>query len=119
MTEENKLVKSIIEGIQEKKGQNIISIRLKGIPGAICDYFIICEGNTPTQISALAESVEEVVKKKNAERPLRMHGKQLSEWVAIDYGDVIVHILLPKLREFYNIDTLWDDAPEERIPPLS
>lgn len=119
MTEENKLVQSVIEGIQEKKGKNISSIKLKGIPGAICDYFIICEGNTPTQVSALTDSIEETVQKNTSEKPIRVHGKQLAEWVAIDYGNVIVHIFLPHLREFYNIDTLWDDALTERIPSLS
>ncbi len=114
----NELVETIIEGIQEKKGKNISSIRLKGIPGAICDYFVICEGNTPTQVSALANSVEEMVQKKTTEKPIRIHGQQQAEWIAIDYGNVIVHIFLPELRTFYNIDNLWDDAKSERIPSL-
>lgn len=118
MTEKNELVESIIEGIQEKKGKNISSIRLKGISGTICDYFVICEGNTPTQVSALADSVEEIVRKKTTEKPIRIHGQQKAEWIAIDYGDVIVHIFLPELRTFYNIDNLWDDAKTERIPNL-
>lgn len=118
MTEKNELVETIIEGIQEKKGKNISSIRLKGIVGAICDYFVICEGNTPTQVSALADSVEEMVRKKTNEKPIRIHGQQQAEWIAIDYGNVIVHILVPDLRAFYNIDNLWDDAKTERIPSL-
>jgi ribosome-associated protein len=118
MTEKNELVETIIEGIQEKKGKNISSIRLKGIPGAICDYFVICEGNSPTQVSALANSVEEMVQKKTTEKPIRIHGQQQAEWIAIDYGNVIVHIFLPELRTFYNIDNLWDDAKSERIPSL-
>lgn len=118
MTEKNELVESIIEGIQEKKGKNISSIWLKGITGAICEYFVICEGNTPTQVSALADSVEEMVRKKTTEKPIRIHGQQKAEWIAIDYGDVIVHIFLPELRTFYNIDNLWDDAQRETIPSL-
>jgi ribosome-associated protein len=118
MTEKNELVESIIEGIQEKKGKNISSIWLKGITGAICEYFVICEGNTPTQVSALADSVEEMVRKKTTEKPIRIHGQQKAEWIAIDYGDVIVHIFLPELRTFYNIDNLWDDAQREAIPSL-
>lgn len=118
MTEKNELVETIIEGIQEKKGKNISSIRLKGIAGTICDYFVICEGNTPTQVSALADSVEEMVRKKTNEKPIRIHGQQQAEWIAIDYGNVIVHIFVPDLRAFYNIDNLWDDAKTERIPSL-
>lgn len=118
MKEKNNLLDSIIEGIQEKKGKNITSIHLKGISGAICDYFVICEGNTPTQVSALAESVEAVVKKATQENPIRVQGHQRAEWVGIDYGNVIVHIFLPELRSFYNIDHLWEDAKTEKIPEI-
>lgn len=118
MITENKLLQSIIDGIQEKKGKNINTINLKGITGAICDYFVICEGNSPTQVSALAESIEKVVKDKTLEDPVRIQGKQQSEWVGMDYGDVIVHIFLPELRKYYNIDLLWGDAISERIPSL-
>lgn len=118
MKENNPLLQSIIEGIQEKKGKNITTIQLKGISGAICDYFVICEGNTPTQVSALTESVEEIVKKKTKESPIRVQGHQRAEWVGIDYGNIIVHIFLPELRNFYNIDHLWEDAKSEHIPTL-
>jgi ribosome-associated protein len=118
MTEENALLQSIIEGIQEKKGKNICTIQLKGMPGAVCDYFVICEGNTPTQVSAVADSIDEMAKKKTGENPLRVHGKQLAEWVGIDYGSIIVHIFLPELRRFYNIDNLWEDARLEHIPAI-
>jgi len=69
MIEKNKLLQSIIEGIQEKKGKNISTIQLEGISGAICDYFVICEGNSPTQVSALAESIEYIVKKNTQRKP--------------------------------------------------
>ncbi|MDD2246845.1 MULTISPECIES: ribosome silencing factor [Proteiniphilum] len=118
MIEKNRLLQSIIEGIQEKKGKNISAIQLKGMSGAICDYFVICEGNTPTQVSALADSVEEIVKKNTKESPIRVHGQKLAEWIGMDYGNVIVHIFLPELRSFYNIDNLWEDAKSLRIPTL-
>lgn len=118
MIKTNELVQSIIEGIQEKKGKNISAIQLQSIAGAICDYFVICEGNTPTQVSALADSVEEMVRKKTQEKPIRIHGQQKAEWIGIDYGTVIVHIFLPELRSFYNIDNLWEDAKTERFPSL-
>ncbi len=118
MTEKSLLVKNIIEGIQEKKGKNINAINLQGITGAVCDYFVICEGNSPTQVSALAESVEKVVKENTHENPIRVHGKQQSEWIGMDYGNVIVHIFLPELRSFYNLDMLWEDAQSERITSI-
>jgi len=116
MTEKNQLVESIIEGIQEKKGKNISVIQLKGMSGAVCDYFVICEGNSPTQVSALADSIEVIVSKNMKENPIRVHGQQLSEWIGMDYGNVIVHIFLPDLRSFYNIDNLWEDAKSVHIP---
>ncbi len=118
MIEKSELLQSIIEGIREKKGKNINTIEIKGMSGAICDYFVICEGNTPTQVSALAESVEEVVRKNTTEKPIRVQGQQRSEWIGIDYGNVIVHIFLPELRGYYNIDTLWEDARSERLPNI-
>lgn len=118
MIEKNELLQRAIEGIHEKKGKNIAVIELKGVSGAVCDYFVICEGNTPTQISAIAESVEDVVRKGIGERPLRVHGKQNAEWIGMDYGNVIVHIFLPVLRTFYNIDLLWEDANTVQIPSV-
>lgn len=118
MKEINLLLNSIIEGIQEKKGKKIAKIELLGIPGVICDYFIICEGNTPSQVASIAESVEAIVKKKAHESPIRVQGQREAEWIGIDYGDVIVHIFLPDLRSYYNIDHLWEDAPLEVIPSL-
>lgn len=118
MIEKNEFIQHIIEGIQEKKGRNICAIELKEIPGAICDYFVICEGNTPTQVSALAESVEKTVNAITGERPLRVHGQQHAEWIGMDYGNVIVHIFLPEQRNFYNIDLLWEDARSIRIPTI-
>ena len=116
MKENNQLLESIIEGIKEKKGKGITTIDLKGIIGAICDYFVICEGNTPTQVAAIAESVEHIVKTNTKENPIRVQGQQLAEWIGIDYGNIIVHVFLPELRGYYNIDHLWSDAKTIQIP---
>ncbi len=118
MKENRQLLDSIISGIQEKKGKNITTIDLKGIPGVICDYFVICEGSSPTQVAALAESVELIVKKESQESPIRVQGQQLAEWIGIDYGDIIVHIFLPEKRSFFNIENLWSDAKIKNIPNL-
>lgn len=109
------LLNSIISGIQEKKGKNITTIDLREIPGVICDHFVICEGNSPSQVAALAESVEKIVKKDTQESPIRVQGQQMAEWIGIDYGDIIVHVFLPESRSFYNIDNLWSDAKIEHI----
>ena len=118
MKENRQLLESIISGIQEKKGKNITTIDLRGIPGVICDYFVICEGNSPSQVVALADSIEHVVKINIQESPIRVQGQQLAEWVGIDYGDIIVHVFIPSIRSFYNIDNLWSDAKTEIIPSL-
>ncbi len=115
MKENKQLLDSIISGIQEKKGRNITTLDLRGITGVICDYFVICEGNTRTQVSALAESVEHIVKVNTQESPIRVQGHKLAEWIGIDYGDIIVHIFVPEMRSFYNIDNLWSDAKTETI----
>ena len=94
MKENKQLLDSIISGIQEKKGKNITTIDLRGMPGVICDYFVICEGNSPSQVSAVAESVEHIVKTNIKESPIRVQGQQLAEWVGIDYGDIIVHVFM-------------------------
>jgi len=116
MINKNNLLQHIVGGIHEKKGKNISVIELTETEGSICDYFVICEGKTPTQVSALAESIEAEVKKHTNESPIRVQGLQLAEWIGIDYGNVIVHIFLPELRHFYNIDHLWADAKTENIP---
>ena len=118
MKENNKLLNNIISGIQEKKGKNITIIDLKGISGVVCDFFVICEGNTPTQVAAVAESVEHVVKTDTEESPIRVQGQQLAEWVGIDYGDIIVHIFIPEKRNYYNIENLWSDAKITTIAAL-
>lgn len=118
MKEIDKLLNSIVDGAQDKKGKNITKINLVGIPGVVCDYFVICEGNTPSQVSSIAESIEVKVKKELQQHPIRVQKYQNTEWVGIDYGDVIVHVFLPEKRSYYNIDHLWEDAPKETIPSI-
>ncbi len=118
MKDKNILLDNIINGIQEKKGKNITIIDLKGITGVICDYFVICEGNSPTQVAAIAQSIEHVVKNDTKESPIRVQGQQRAEWIGVDYGDIIIHVFLPEMRSYYNIDSLWSDAKTVKIPPL-
>ena len=118
MEQSTQLVESITKGIQEKKGSNIVIADLKGIDGAICHYFIICQGNSPAQVEAITESVGEFARKELQEKPTAVAGLENAQWVAMDYGDVLVHIFLPDVREYYDLEHLWDDAPLTRIPDL-
>ena len=90
MTEATNLVKSITKGIQEKKGQHIVIADLSHIDGAIANYFVICQGNSPTQVEAIAESVGEICRKEAGEKPVNVNGLGNNQWVAIDYVDVLV-----------------------------
>lgn len=110
------LVKSIIEGLQEKKGKNIVTVDLNQTTGAICQYMVICEGNTPTQVAALSDSVWDFAHKKAKEKPLSIDGQHGARWIGMDYGTVLVHIFMPELRSFYNLEHLWADAPVSVIP---
>jgi ribosome-associated protein len=118
MTETETLVAKIIEGLQEKKGKKIVTLDLSEIPGSICQYFVICEGRTPTQVSSLSDSVWDVVADQLHEKPLGAVGMREAQWVAMDYGTVILHIFLPDLRGYYNLENLWADAKMTEIPDI-
>jgi ribosome-associated protein len=105
-----KLAKSIVNAIEEKKGDNIVCLDLRAIENRVCDYFIICEGNSTTQIEAIAGSVEELVKKDLGERPYRSEGYENATWILIDYINVIVHVFDRETRYFYNLESLWADG---------
>lgn len=109
------LTNSIIEGIREKKGKEIVVIDLSQIDDAICQAMVIAVGNTPTQVAALYDSVEEIVRLRTGEKPLRAHVGS-GEWIALDYVDVMVHLFVPDLRTFYNLEQLWADATVTRVP---
>ena len=106
----SKLFKTIIKAIKEKKGENIISLDLRKIPEAVADFFIICEANNQPQIRAIAETIEEEVKKKSGEKPFHYEGKENLQWVLIDYINAVVHIMLPETRKFYKLEEMWSDA---------
>ena len=118
MEKTKKIVDTIVKGIQEKKGQGITVIDLSNIEGAIAHYFVICQGNTPTQVEAIADSVEETVRVECSEKPVHLIGLELAQWVAMDYTDVIVHIFVPEMRNYYNIENLWQDATITEIPDV-
>lgn len=112
------LVNAIINGIQEKKGQKIVVADLREIDGTIASYFVICQGNSPTQVEAITDAVIESARKEVKEKPLHIVGLGTSQWVAIDFNDTFVHIFLPEPREFYDLENLWQDAKMTQIPDL-
>lgn len=112
------VIKQVIEGIQDKKGKGIVVVDMLGLGNSICDYFVICQGNSPTQVNAIAGSVEDTVRINCGKKPYAVDGLRNSQWVAMDYGDVLVHIFLPDVRTFYDIEHLWADAKITSIPDI-
>ncbi len=112
------LLDAIVDGIQDKKGHDIVVVDLSGIEDTICTYFVIAQGGSPAQVHALAMSVGEKARELCAARPLVVDGLRNSNWVAMDYAEIIVHIFLPEERAFYDIEHLWEDAKLTEIPDL-
>ncbi|MEO6720671.1 MAG: ribosome silencing factor [Ferruginibacter sp.] len=111
LTKSSKIIKTIIHAIQEKKGENIVSLDLRKIPEAVTDFFIICEASNNTQLKAIADFIEEDVKLKCGESPYKHEGRQAQQWILIDYVNVVVHVMLPEPRKFYQLEEMWSDAP--------
>lgn len=110
-----KLIDAIVDGILEIKGKNISILDLSTINNRVCDYYVICQADSSTQVNAIADSIEEIVKKTTGERPYHSEGQQNSEWILIDYVTVVVHVFQSHIREFYNLEALWADAAVTEI----
>ncbi len=109
-----KLIETIVQAIEDKKGKNIVSLDLSGFDGAICSHFVVCNADTTTQVAAIADSVEEKVFEVLGEKVWRIEGQQTALWIALDFVDVVVHVFTTELREFYKLEELWADAPIKR-----
>jgi ribosome-associated protein len=110
LTRNSKIIKTIINAIQEKKGENIISLDLRKIQEAVADFFIICQAGSHTQLRAISEFVEDEVRKKCSEAPYHHEGIQALQWILIDYVNVVVHVMMPESRKFYKLEEMWSDA---------
>lgn len=115
LSKASKIYKSIIKAVQAKKGEDIIVLDLRKIPEAVTDFFVICQATSSTQIRAIADFVEDTVKKDAGENPYRHEGKQALQWVLIDYINIVVHIMHPDARKFYRLEEMWSDALAEKI----
>jgi ribosome-associated protein len=113
ITKNSKFFKSIINAIQEKKGENIIALDLRKIPEAVADFFIICEASSTTQVKAIADFVEFHTKKTVKEIPYRTEGQHSGQWILVDYVNIVIHVMLPETRKFYKLEEMWSDAVAE------
>lgn len=111
LTKSSKIYKTIIKAIQDKKGENIVSLDLRKIPEAVADFFIICQANNTTQLKAIADFIEYEVKHKCEETIYKHEGQQGLQWILIDYVNIVVHVMMPEARKFYRLEEMWSDAP--------
>ena len=109
------LIDPIIKGIEEKKGQGIQVFDLRNTGHAVCDFFVICNADSSTQVDAIAYSVEEFVKKLTGESPWKSEGFENKEWILIDYVNVVVHVFQTAVRDFYKLENLWADGEVRKI----
>lgn len=113
------LLEAIVKGIQEKKGENITLIDLKGTGNSVCDFFVICSANSNTQVEALTQSVEEFTEKILDESPKYIEGKRNAHWVLMDYFNVLVHIFYKETRDQFGLERLWADGKISKIEAIS
>ena len=113
LTKNARIIKAIIHAIQEKKGENIISLDLRKIPEAVADFFIICEASSTIQVKAIADFVEEHIKRTVKETPYHHEGFQAAHWILIDYVNVVVHVMQTDTRKFYKLEDMWSDAASD------
>ena len=110
------LITEIIKGIEEVKGENITILDLRDIENTVCDYFVLCDGNSNTQVNAISGSIQKVVSKSLKEKPWHVEGESNAEWVLLDYVNVVVHVFQKHIREFYSLEELWGDAKTTEVP---
>jgi ribosome-associated protein len=110
ITRNSKFFKAIIASIKDKKGEQIVSLDLRKIPEAVADFFIICQASSTTQVKAIADFIEYNVREVCSEIPYKNEGKIASQWIIVDYISIVVHVMHPEQRKFYNLEDMWSDA---------
>ncbi|RNC83541.1 MAG: ribosome silencing factor [Winogradskyella sp.] len=119
MTERNsnadQLITTIISGIEDVKGKDITLLDLREIENTVCDYFIVCEGTSNTQVNAIVNSIQKQVSKNTKDKPWHIEGTDNAEWVLMDYVNVVVHVFQKHIRAYYDIESLWGDAITTQI----
>ena len=107
----------LADAMQDKKGQNVVSLDLRSIDGAIADWFVVCDGSSTTNVGAIADNVLKVMQEELGLKPIRQQGGENNFWVILDYGHILVHIFLSEYREFYRLEDLWADVPPKEYKP--
>ncbi|WP_339756749.1 ribosome silencing factor [uncultured Winogradskyella sp.] len=114
-TNADQLITTIIGGIEEVKGKEITILDLREIENTVCDYFIVCEGTSNTQVNAIVSSIQKQVSKTLKDKPWHIEGIDNAEWILMDYVNVVVHVFQKHIREYYDIESLWGDAKTTQI----
>jgi len=114
-TQIDQLISQIIKGIEEVKGNDTTILDLREIENTVCNYFVICNGTSNTQVNAIVNSIQKTVSKSLKDKPWHVEGSENAEWVLIDYVNVVVHVFQKHIREFYDIEGLWGDAKTTTI----
>lgn len=114
-TNADQLITTIVGGIEEVKGKEITILDLREIENTVCDYFIVCEGTSNTQVNAIVNSIQKQVSKTLKDKPWHIEGTENAEWVLMDYVNVVVHVFQKHIREYYDIESLWGDAKITQI----
>ena len=115
MIENEQIVAKIVEGIHERKGKEIVVVNLTKLKESPCSYFVICEGDSNIHVNSIAKSIIDWVREQINTRPYATDGFENNEWIAMDYGQIIVHVFQRHTRAFYDIEHLWADAQLKRI----
>lgn len=111
----SQLVDLIVKGIEEVKGEEIVILDLTELENSVCDFYVICDGTSNTQVQAISRSVEKTVRENIGDKPWHIEGTENAEWVLMDYVNVAVHVFQKKIREFYDLESLWGDAKIKKI----
>ena len=109
------LITTIIGGIEDVKGKEITILDLRDIENTVCDYFVVCEGTSNTQVNAIVNSIQKQVSKTTKDKPWHVEGVDNAEWVLLDYVNVVVHVFQKHIRDYYDIESLWGDAKTTQI----
>lgn len=112
------LVEAIVKGMQNLKASKIIVLDLRELENSVCEFFVICQGSSNTQVNGICDSVEKIVREDLKDKPWHIEGRDNSEWVLMDYVNVVAHIFQGEFREFYDLESLWGDAKIKVIEDL-
>ncbi len=118
-TDSRRLCDAIVEGMQENKAKDIVVLDLRKISNSVCDFFVICSGESSTQVDGISTSVTRHTRKELSEKPWHIEGKTNSEWILLDYINVVAHIFYKDARSFYELEDLWSDAERTDVPNLN